>query len=111
MARVRRLRRAATLNAWSIHISPGRMPGAVRDEMIRKARQAETGSHMSEFLMLAKNISDAPLQGGQVLRVVDRTSATFTTSMPRPMAILQLHTPEPKLGGFTACRLGHAAEP
>src|SRR5258708_34903176 len=27
---VRRLRRAATTNAWSIHISPGRMPGAVR---------------------------------------------------------------------------------
>ena len=25
-------------------------PGAVRDEMIRKARQAETGSHMSEWL-------------------------------------------------------------
>ena len=25
-------------------------PGTVRDEMIRKARQAETGSHMSEWL-------------------------------------------------------------
>ena len=25
-------------------------PGAARDEMIRKARQAETGSHMSEWL-------------------------------------------------------------
>jgi hypothetical protein len=25
-------------------------PGAVRDEIIRKARQAETGSHMSEWL-------------------------------------------------------------
>jgi hypothetical protein len=25
-------------------------PGAIRDEMIRKARQAETGSHMSEWL-------------------------------------------------------------
>jgi hypothetical protein len=25
-------------------------PGAIRDEMIRKARQAETGSHMSERL-------------------------------------------------------------
>lgn len=25
-------------------------PGAVRDAMIRKARQAETGSHMSEWL-------------------------------------------------------------
>jgi len=25
-------------------------PGAVRDEMIRKARQAEVGSHMSEWL-------------------------------------------------------------
>jgi hypothetical protein len=25
-------------------------PGAVRDELIRKARQAETGSHMSEWL-------------------------------------------------------------
>jgi hypothetical protein len=24
-------------------------PGAVREEMIRKARQAETGSHMSEW--------------------------------------------------------------
>lgn len=25
-------------------------PGAVRDEMIRRARQAETASHMSEWL-------------------------------------------------------------
>lgn len=25
-------------------------PGAERDDMIRKARQAETGSHMSEWL-------------------------------------------------------------
>jgi len=25
-------------------------PGAVRDELIRRARQAETGSHMSEWL-------------------------------------------------------------
>jgi hypothetical protein len=25
-------------------------PGAERDELIRKARQAETGSHMSEWL-------------------------------------------------------------
>jgi hypothetical protein len=25
-------------------------PGAERDEMIRRARQAETGSHMSEWL-------------------------------------------------------------
>jgi hypothetical protein len=25
-------------------------PGAVREEMIRKARQAETGSHMTEWL-------------------------------------------------------------
>jgi hypothetical protein len=25
-------------------------PGAARDEMIRKARQAETGSHMTEWL-------------------------------------------------------------
>ena len=25
-------------------------PGTVRDELIRKARQAETGSHMSEWL-------------------------------------------------------------
>ena len=25
-------------------------PGAKRDELIRKARQAETGSHMSEWL-------------------------------------------------------------
>jgi hypothetical protein len=25
-------------------------PGAIRDVMIRKARQAETGSHMSEWL-------------------------------------------------------------
>lgn len=25
-------------------------PGAARDEMLRKARQAETGSHMSEWL-------------------------------------------------------------
>lgn len=25
-------------------------PGAVRDEMIRKARQCETGSHMSDWL-------------------------------------------------------------
>jgi hypothetical protein len=25
-------------------------PGAVRDEMMRRARQAETGSHMSEWL-------------------------------------------------------------
>ena len=25
-------------------------PGALRDEMIRRARQAETGSHMSEWL-------------------------------------------------------------
>jgi hypothetical protein len=25
-------------------------PGAERDEMIRKARQAQTGSHMSEWL-------------------------------------------------------------
>ena len=25
-------------------------PGAIRDEMIRRARQAETGSHMSEWL-------------------------------------------------------------
>jgi hypothetical protein len=25
-------------------------PGAIREEMIRKARQAETGSHMSEWL-------------------------------------------------------------
>jgi short-subunit dehydrogenase len=26
------------------------LPGAVRDEMMRKARQAETGSHMTEWL-------------------------------------------------------------
>ena len=25
-------------------------PGAVREDMLRKARQAETGSHMSEWL-------------------------------------------------------------
>jgi hypothetical protein len=25
-------------------------PGAVRDELIRRARQAETGAHMSEWL-------------------------------------------------------------
>jgi hypothetical protein len=25
-------------------------PGAIRDELIRRARQAETGSHMSEWL-------------------------------------------------------------
>jgi hypothetical protein len=25
-------------------------PGAIRDEMIRRARQAETGSHISEWL-------------------------------------------------------------
>lgn len=25
-------------------------PGAVREQMLRKARQAETGSHMSEWL-------------------------------------------------------------
>jgi hypothetical protein len=25
-------------------------PGAMRDEMIRRARQAETGSHMSDWL-------------------------------------------------------------
>jgi len=25
-------------------------PGAVRDEMLRKARQCETGSHMSDWL-------------------------------------------------------------
>jgi len=28
----------------------GLPPGAARDEMIRKARQAETGSHMTELL-------------------------------------------------------------
>ena len=27
-------------------------PGAARDELIRRARQAETGSHMSEWLRL-----------------------------------------------------------
>jgi hypothetical protein len=27
-------------------------PGSVRDALIRKARQAETGSHMSEWLTL-----------------------------------------------------------
>ncbi len=26
-------------------------PGAVRDEMVRKARRAETGSHLTEWLM------------------------------------------------------------
>jgi hypothetical protein len=29
---------------------PPSIPGAERDAMLRKARQAETGSHMSEWL-------------------------------------------------------------